>query len=251
MAEIELASARQSRSPNYPYINLSVALERSDQLYASSKGNPVRLVDAADDWGLSATSSGTQRVAAALISFGLLSDEGAGEDRRLRLTPTALRILGDTRPGVRDELVREAALRPALIREYYMKWKHRRPSDTHAISQLKFDSGFNDDAARMFLRVFDDALSYVQDTPETSDVELSSGRESLKSPQPDSQFTPPMSESVPTTPRPAIRGDEWLKVKVGRDTTAQIYVEGLFGRQELERLVKMLQVQMEMMDEDF
>jgi hypothetical protein len=197
---------------------------------------------------LSATSSGTQRVAAALISFGLLSDEGSGDDRRLRLTQNAQRILGDTRPGVREELIREAALRPATIREYFNKWRHRRPSDTHAVSQLKFDSGFNDKAARMFLRVFDDALYYLNGVDESAPTEAN--REPLTT-QSDAGPALTVNEPAPAAQTVRTTGQEWLKVKVGRDTSVQIVCDGAFGKQELQRLIRLLQVQMEMMDDDF
>lgn len=253
MAETENGAGRQGRSPNFPYVNLTVALQRAQQLYESSRGNPVRLRDAATDWGLSPTSSGTQRVAAALLAFGLLNDEGSGEDRRLRLSQAAMRILDDTRPGVRESHLRDAALRPQVIREYYMKWRNRRPADSHAISQLKFDSGFNDESARIFLRVFDDALSYVPAQDEPS--EILEGELKISQPQVEPQAPAQEGTTAPALLTPpssgAIRGDEWFRAKVGRETTVRIVCDGPFGRQELERLIRLLAAQMEVMDDDF
>lgn len=253
MTEDDDSKARLNRSPNFPYINLTVALDRAQQLYASSRGNPVRLRDAADDWKLSPTSSGTQRVAAALLAFGLLTDEGSGDERRLKLSQTAMRILDDTRPGIREGLLRDAALRPAVIREYYNKWHHRRPSDSHAISQLKFDSGFNDDSARMFLRVFDDALGYVDGTDdlvsERDEEEVSVVASELEQVRSVRSMGPAERSAAPA--EAAIRGEEWFKAKVGRETTVTILAEGTFGRVELERLLRLLEAQKEVMDDEF
>lgn len=247
------STVKAGRSPNFPYINLSVALERAKQLYETSKGNSVRFSDAAADWRLSATSSGTQRVVAALLSFGLLVDEGSGDDRRLKLSQSALRILSDSRPGIKEELLQEAALRPQVLRDYYTKWRHNRPSDNHAISQLTFDSGFNADAARMFLRVYDDALSYLDKGATEEATEAYHSDTAVERPLPVEQerasFAPSVDLAAQSKFIPA--ADEWLKVRVGKETSVTIIVDGQFGLGELTRLIRLLEAQRDVMDEDF
>lgn len=247
------SGARQSRSPNFPYVNLTVALERAQQLYESSRGNPVRLRDAATDWNLSPTSSGTQRLAAALLAFGLLNEDGSGEERRLRLSQAAMRILDDTRPGVRETLLREAALRPQTIREYYMKWRNRRPSDSHAVSQLKFDSGFNDESAKTFLKVFDDALTYVSTQEGGDDTTAGAPHDDHIRDEVQTEARDGATAAAPLTVTNVapIRGEEWFRAKVGRETTVRIVCDGPFGRQELERLIRLLEAQKEVMDDEF
>lgn len=73
----------------------------------------------------------------------------------------AARILSDARPGAKEQAIREAALKPRLIAEYAPHWVPERPNDSHCISELHLDRGFTPDAAKLFLRVFDDTASFA------------------------------------------------------------------------------------------
>lgn len=251
---------KRDRSPNFPYLSLTQSLERAEALYGSAKGNSVRLSDAASDWGTSPTSSSTLRYASALIAFGLLADEGTGEARRIRLTDTALRILGDTRPGVRDELLQKAALNPALVREYYTKWGKNRPNDAHAVSTLIFDSSFTERAARTFLQVFDDAIAYVNDeASEGEDVQAKKVEENTKR-APSTEMAigaEPLTHARDSSPdgvgpvSAALHESEWFKARVSKSVSVRILVDGEFDATMLGRLIRMLETQREMMEEDF
>src|SRR3546814_1569196 len=70
-----------------------------------------RSSDLAKDWGISAKSSSTDRTVAAIQSFGLIEDSGSGENRKIKLSELGARILADARPGVRESLLAEAALK--------------------------------------------------------------------------------------------------------------------------------------------
>ena len=67
----------------------------------------------------------------------------------------------DARPGAKETAIREAALKPRLIAEYVQQWLPDRPSDAHCLSELQLDRGFSEVAAKLFLRVFDDTISYA------------------------------------------------------------------------------------------
>ena len=89
------AKRKRMRSPAYPYINLETAIKRAQQFYDQEQRNAAPLRIAAKHWGYEPKSSGGQQTAAALISFGLMKDQGTGEARKLQLTDNALRILLD------------------------------------------------------------------------------------------------------------------------------------------------------------
>lgn len=152
---------RKERSPSFPFISLGKAIDRAASMGTAHRKNPVRLVTLADTWGYAASSSGLQQTAAALKSFGLLEDSGRGEDRKLALSPLALRILYDSRPGAKEQAVREAAIRPRLFREYADLWLRDMPSDSHRLSELELDRGFTPQAAKLFLRAFDETMSFA------------------------------------------------------------------------------------------
>jgi hypothetical protein len=250
MADVDDDNDRRDRSPRFPYINLTLAVERARQLHAAVKGNAVRLVDAADDWSVSPTSSSTLRIAAAMLAYGLISDEGSGDSRRIRLTPEALRILTDTRPGVREKLLAESALRSPIIEEYFGKWGRDRPSDGHAVSSLKFDSGFGERAARTFLGVYDDIVSYIPDDAQNRNV--------VQDPvvELDVDTVQKPSEEMSLTRNAGAKAaeqkeHEWLRVRVSKDVTVRILVDGVVVPRMIERLITVLNAQKEVMDDDF
>lgn len=158
---------KRERSPSFPYLDLGVALEQAEKLYIQAKMNEVRLPDVAQAWEMTPKSGSMARYISALSQFGLLDTNGSGDGRRFRLSADAHRILEDGRPGVREELLSDAALRPKLIRGLYLgeddfpEWRDDRPSDGIAESALKFDLSFTTEAARRFLSVYDSTIQYV------------------------------------------------------------------------------------------
>jgi hypothetical protein len=152
---------RKERSPSYPFISLPKALDRARAFDEAHRRNPTRLAAVAETWGYSSSSSGLLQTASALKAFGLLEDSGRGNDRKIQLTDLAQRILHDTRPGARDAAIKEAALKPRLFAEYADKWLPSRPSDSHCLSELRLDRGFTEGAAGMFLRSFDETVTFA------------------------------------------------------------------------------------------
>ncbi|MHC2667324.1 hypothetical protein ACMA5K_20470 [Bradyrhizobium diazoefficiens] len=154
--------ARKERSPSFPFISLPKALERAEAFADAHKRSPTRLQALGQTWGYAPSSSGLQQTIAALKAYGLLDDLGRGEARKVQLSELAWRILQDTRPGARDDSLRDAALRPRLFAEMAEMWvAHDRPSDSHCISELTLDRGFTQAAAQVFLKVFDETMSYA------------------------------------------------------------------------------------------
>jgi hypothetical protein len=159
-AELE-EKGRRERSPSFPFISLQKALKRAREVADAHKRNPARLITVAETWGYAPKSSGLQQTVSALKAFGLLDDTGVGDGRRVQISDLAWRILHDTRDGVKAQAVKEAALKPRLIAEYALLWLPARPSDGHCISELHLDRGFSADAARTFLKVFDETALFA------------------------------------------------------------------------------------------
>jgi hypothetical protein len=153
--------ARKERSPSFPFIPLAKALERAKAVAEAHKRASARLAVVGKTWGYAPKSSGLIQTFAALKAFGLMEDIGRGEDRRVQLTDLAWRILHDTREGARAQALREAALRPKLVAEYAQQWVPERPSDDHCLSELHLDRGFTAEAAKLFLRVFDETIAFA------------------------------------------------------------------------------------------
>jgi hypothetical protein len=152
---------RKERSPSFPFIPLKKAVERAQAMWTAHRKNPARVAAVGETWGYSAASSGLVQTIAALKSYGLIDDIGRGEDRRLQISDLASRLLLDSRPSAKENAIKEAAEKPKLIAEYLKLWLDQRPSQAHCISELTLDRGFNEDAAMLFMRIFDENISFA------------------------------------------------------------------------------------------
>ena len=152
---------KKDRSPSFPFISLRKAVERADQFLQAHKRDAARLPTVAPTWGYGTKSSGLLQTVATLKQYGLLEDMGSGEDRKVRLTDLARRILSDTRPGVKEAALLEAAKSPKLFSEYIERWVPDSPADSHCISELEHDRGFTPEAAKAFLKSFKLTVSYA------------------------------------------------------------------------------------------
>jgi hypothetical protein len=169
MADIEskqeassATTIKKDRSPSFPFITLTKAIDRTRELYTAARRHEMRLPDAAKAMGYGAKSSGAIQTLAALIAFGLVEDQGSGEGRKFRVSELGFKALEDQRPGAREAALAEAAMMPKLIDEYAAHWSEGRPDDPICISALRFDKSFTEDGAKAFLRVFDDAVGYAK-----------------------------------------------------------------------------------------
>lgn len=161
MADDAAEERTRERSPSFPFIPLQKAVDRLRQMAHSHKRSPARPGMLGPTWGYGQKSSGLSQTIAALRAYGLIEDIGKGEDRKMNITDLGWRILNDTRPGAREQAIKEAALRPRLIAEYANHWVNDRPSDSHRISELNLDRGFTPEAANLFLKVFDETVSFA------------------------------------------------------------------------------------------
>jgi hypothetical protein len=159
---------RKERSPSFPFISLRKAVERLKEMAEAHRRSQARLVTVGTTWGYGAKSSGLLQTVAALKAFGLIDDIGGGADRRIQVSDLGWRILHDARPNAKEQAIRESALKPRLIAEYASHWVPERPSDSHCLSELQLDRGFTADAAKLFLKVFDETASFANLTSDDS-----------------------------------------------------------------------------------
>jgi hypothetical protein len=153
----------RDRSPPFPFISLEKAIERAREFETDYKKSAGRIANAMSVWGYTPKSSGGQQTIGALLAYGLFEDEGSGSERKVKLTELALRILKDERPGKREEALKEAALKPKAFSEQWLRWGSGRPPDRECISELTLERGFIEDAAKRFIRVYDDTTRSIRD----------------------------------------------------------------------------------------
>lgn len=168
------------RSPSYPAISLDRAVERAKQLYKIEKQFPTPVDSVVKHWGLTTLNGPAGLALAAMKKYGLLTDEGAKEDRRVKLTDLAVQILEHPSTEARKEGIREAALTPSIHREIWAEFGTNLPSDANLIWTLAKDRNFTETGAKEFVREYRETIAYAglgdmasTDTPapDTSDEE--------------------------------------------------------------------------------
>jgi hypothetical protein len=169
---LESDDRKRMRSPAYPYINLETAIKRAKEFYDEEQRNAAPLKVAVKHWGYEEKSSGGAQTAAALISFGLLRDEGTGDKRKVKLTENALRILLDNRADSEDraEAIRIAALTPKIHQQLWRKWGNNIPSQENLKHTLMLDwqPPFNPAAVDGFIKEYKDTIAFAK--PQASDT---------------------------------------------------------------------------------
>jgi hypothetical protein len=241
--------AREEASTRFPFINLEKALARAEVIFSGDKsGRPMAVMTAFQLWGYSPKSSGGFQTVAALLGYGLLQDDGANDDRRVRLTDAARRYFLDERDDVKAGMLRDFALTPTLFKVLWStdKWSEGVPADTVARSHLKVERKLNEQSARAVLGIFKENIIFAglrgsdsaepqapPDTPTAKDTR----------PQPDVGREPdaPPSQVDETPPRM----QSWVVGTHGNRIDARIVGDRVFvtadvdsaGLRKLKRLV--------------
>jgi hypothetical protein len=158
---------RQGRSPGFPFIPLSKALERVETFRIAEGGRPKHfapLTSAAKAWGIGPKTGQALQTIAALGQFGLIEFEGMAEARSLRPSDVALRILLDKQLNSpeREELIQRLALKPKIHKELWEKWGENFPSDPTFETYLVRDRGFSESGARDLIAEYKDTISFAK-----------------------------------------------------------------------------------------
>ncbi|HEX4493412.1 MAG TPA: hypothetical protein VH914_19570 [Acidimicrobiia bacterium] len=155
---------RKGRSPSYPGINLETAISRAQKLYAEEGRNAAPMGAITGHWGYTSPKTGPAAVTyAALKKFGLLGENGRGDERMGKLTDLALDIILNPDQSAQARAIRSAALTPPIHTELWEKHKeHGLPSDDSLRYELVRNRGFTESGAAEFIREFRDTVSFAQ-----------------------------------------------------------------------------------------
>lgn len=151
------AKVPKHRSPNYPSLDLGKSVQKVTLLYAANKRHAVPVSAALTSMEYGAESSTGQQALAALKYFGLVEYEGAGDSRKVKVSERAAKIVGNH--SDRENLLREAALSPAIHRELWTKFfTEDGLAPDAAISEYlvyeRPEAKFSDEAAGPFIEQF-------------------------------------------------------------------------------------------------
>ena len=253
---------RQGRSPAFPFISLRKALERAEAFRIAEGGRPKHYsprAAIAAAWEMGEKTGPTKQTIAALGHYGLFEFEGSGDNRKARLTETALRILLDKQPDSsdRDVLIRAAALTPHFHAELWNKWQSNLPSDMTLQTYLILERGFSESGAKDLIVEYKDTLAFAKiGQPDSVPPEGSgSGDGDDRASEPDNECPSPPANDLP----PGQNQRSKVKIMTGerelttgllsRDASFRLIVSGRIGAKEIDRLIKKLQLDREILAE--
>ena len=159
----EADAKKRTRSPAYPFINLETAIRRAREFYGKMQHHEAPVKVAVKLWKYEEKSSGGLQTAAAMVSFGLLSDQGTGDKRKLQLTQLALKILLNPDESAKQEAIKEAALTPKIHRQVWKKWGAKPPEAAMRYALLAdWEPKFNPNTVDSFIREYRDTIAFAK-----------------------------------------------------------------------------------------
>lgn len=236
-----------TRSPRFPYIALDDAVGKVKKIYGKHGRDPVAPEVAVGDMGYKSLNGSSQKVLAAMKNFGLLEDQGD----TLRVTPDGQSIaieLEDSQEYA--EAIRRSIQGPDIFSDLVEAGFHK-DSDGRNIAVYLQKRGFKPDgsqrAAQNFLssvalvndfkRDYDE--SHVQD--EVEGAEDSVGAIIQPAPSP-SMFSQPAETSTAVAVKPMEGERELTTGLLSKEAGFRLFVSGKVGPKELDRLIKKLQL---------
>lgn len=161
---METKQKRAGRSPSYPDIDLREAIEKAQVLWERENRNLAPVTTIQEHWGYKPNTGPGVRAVAALKKFGLLVDEGRGDDRRARLTDLGMSIVLDEREASTDrsEAIREAALFPPIHSSLWEEYEGNLPSDNTLRFVLQRDLRFSPTGADALIREFRSTIEFAK-----------------------------------------------------------------------------------------
>jgi len=177
---------------------LELAVRRAGELWEHEHHYQAAVPTIMAHWGYGAKSGGGFAALAALKSFGLLEDQGAGADRKAWLSKLAQDILTAENEADRSAYVRTAALTPPVHAMLWEQYKSRLPSDQSLALFLTRERNFTPSGASELISEWKRTLAYAGLTDEAGSVSDAAG---------DSAENGNRTEEPQVTPPPVMERD--------------------------------------------
>lgn len=156
------AKKPRGRSPSYPAVDLSTAIQRTQKLWAEERQHPASLDTISRHWGYKSLNGPASATLAALKKFGLVQDEGSGAARRARVSDLAVEIMANPDEEARLKAIQRAALNPAIHRDLWEKYGATPPSDANLRWELTRDRAFTETGADEFIPEYRATVTFAQ-----------------------------------------------------------------------------------------
>jgi len=251
MAEVK---GKRDRSPAFPQVPLGEAVEKlvAFEKYFGRHPAPLNKVGAA--WNLKQSGD----YLAALRYFGFVEYTGGTDARYVVVTAEGRNLLRTQQETTRREILKRAALRPKEVAKFWALWGTDRPPDPVCLDELVLRNGFSERGAPLFLRSYDATISFAgladaaRITPDSVDVDVEAELGAVEDEEP--SVRPSIKRAAPPPARGVAVMDGERELTTGllsKDASFRLIVSGRIGVREIERLIKKLEFDKEILtDED-
>jgi hypothetical protein len=193
----------RQRSPSYPSIPLSEAIEKARIIYTADKGVAGTMEIIAGHLESSPKSSGFIQAIASMVRYGLL-DEVEGKPRRLRVSKTAVDILLLPETDVkRIAALKSAAILPRPFAELWEQYGTNLPSDQNLVHTLVTERQFRQNTAEDLIKQYKKTIEFAKLTSSDKIDEVEKNAESNRRSDETMKWFTGQRMQPPTPPTPA------------------------------------------------
>jgi hypothetical protein len=157
--------AKIHRSPTYPYLTIEDAIKSAQTIYDKEKRHAVPVEVIAQHAGYKdLKSSSAMRSVASLNHYGLVEEDGSGDDRKMKLSNRALDILLAESPtsDTRLSAIRTAAAAPSIHQKILQQFPAGLPSNPTLKNYLIRELNFNDSQVDTFIAKFRKTVDFAK-----------------------------------------------------------------------------------------
>ncbi len=247
MSEIK---GKRDRSPAFPAIQLGDAVDKLVAFEKKFGRHPAPYDKAGMAWGLKQAGD----YIAALRYYGFVEYVGTSDSRQVAMTEAGRNLLRVQQETVREKLLREAALRPKEIAKFWALWGADRPPDEVCIDDLTFRNGFSDRGAPLFLRTYDGTIAFAR-LGKSDKIAIDSAVDDGADVDALAERDKPLDTAVTKKPPPQrgvaiMEGERELTTGLlSKDSSFRLIVSGPVGVKEIERLIKKLELDKDILAE--
>ncbi len=250
MAEVK---GKRDRSPAFPQVPLGEAVEKLVAFEKYFGRHPAPLDKVGTAWNLKQSGD----YIAALRYFGLVEYTGETDARYVVVTEDGRNLLRAQQETTRREILKRLALRPKEIAKFWTIWGTDRPPDPVCLDELVLRNGFSERGAPLFLRSYDATISFAgladaaRITPDSVDVDLEAEHSDAEDEVPPVKIGFKRGTSPPARGVAIMEGERELTTGLlSKDAGFRLIVHGTVGVKEIERLIRKLEFDKEILAEE-
>jgi hypothetical protein len=250
------STGKRDRSPAFPQVPLGDAVDRLVAFEKHFGRHPAPLDKAGAAWGLKQCGD----ILAALRYFGFLEYTGASAARQVAITDEGRNLLRAQQESTKREIIRRAALRPKEIAKFWPIWGSDRPRDDVCLDELVLRNEFSSRGAPLFLASYDATIAFAGlttpgkiETDSPAEVSTGDGGEPAVREPPPANPLPPFVKRAPVPSKGVAIMDGERELKTGllsKDASYRLIVSGPVGVREIERLIRQLEFDKEILADE-